>query len=292
MKILILCAHPDDLEFCIPNLLIGLSRNPEISSEQKKELNRFLFSEKRKGQSSEICVYSMTKGEMSTFTDVIKSTKRAAEIRIKELNKSQHLLTGKTPHFLNFFDGYLKVTDKAVAIIEKIIARDRPDIVLAPEPCLGYYHHPDHVATGKIAFYAVRRLRTKEKANKPILYFFQSISNDWYYPDFPFNKERIKSALAAHKSQQGILFAGSILKWFETLIHGLHIRNYTRAECLRWQPVFGTITQKTIRYRFEKMNFLKKIIYYVSKHFVDAHPVKYSVRYDKYYDGTVELEDV
>ncbi len=227
---------------------------------------------------------------MSSFTDVIKSTKRAAEIRIQELNKSQKILTGNIPHFLNFFDGYLKVSEDAIKTAEHIIKKYQPDIVLAPEPCLGYYHHPDHVATGKIVFNAVRRYRSKEQTAKPLLFFFQAISNDWYFPEFPFTKQRIKDALAAHRSQQGILFAGSILKWFETLIHGLRIPNFTRAECLRWQPISGKIKEKTIRNRFQKMNLLKRIIYYFSKHFVDAHPVNYSVRYNKFYDGTVELD--
>ena len=290
MKTLIFCAHPDDLEFSIPNLLIGLSQNRALSEHEANQMKKYLFSSHSSYGNSEIQVYAMTKGEMSSFTDVIKSTRRAAEIRIKELQKSQTILTGQIPYFLNFFDGYLKVNKEAIDLIEKIIEKHQPDIVLAPELCLGYYHHPDHVATGTIVFYAVRRIRNKGKS-KPILFFFQAISNDWYFPEFRLNKNRIKQALAAHKSQQGILFAGSILKWIESLIHGTHVPMFIRGEALRWQPISGKIKKKSIQQRFKKMNIFKRMVYYFSKHFVDAHPVNYSVRYDNYFDGTIESNE-
>jgi LmbE family N-acetylglucosaminyl deacetylase len=172
MKVLFLCAHPDDLEFSIPSMMITLAGNLEktLDSTDKniqKNLNtiqygRSLFVKKQKDSIDGIPEFKiktacMTRGEMSSFTEQIGSTLKAAKIRTKELKNSQQILTGKMPDFVGYFDGYVRVSETAIIKIKDYIMKLQPDIVIAPEPIYTWYHHPDHVRTGRIAYFAIKR---------------------------------------------------------------------------------------------------------------------------------------
>jgi LmbE family N-acetylglucosaminyl deacetylase len=279
MKVLILCAHPDDIEFSIPNLVIGLSNNTLLTEIERNQMKSFITHQKDK--KLEIKVAAMTRGEMSSFTYSVKSTKKAAEIRTKELEKSQSILSNRKPMFLGFFDGYVKISDEAINKVKKLIEEEKPDILIAPEAYMGWYHHPDHTNTGKITFFALKRIAS-EKKKTPRLFYFQAILNDFYYPAFPFTRMMIQKALDAHESQKGLLFVAKIPKFFESVIHGLRMPNFLFAESLRYQPI---VPIAKYRNRFHRMNLFKRIIYYITKHAIDAHPTNYSKLYNAHYDG-------
>jgi len=308
MKILIFCAHPDDLEFIIPSFILTTSQFvPEFLNNKEKiklkELNKEALKYIFKNPNIDLLdlkikIASMTRGEMSFFTDEIKSTLKAAKIRENELIKSQKVLSGKIPDFLGFFDGFIRASDFAIEKIKNYINALKPDIVIAPEPLFAWYHHPDHVRTGKIVFYAIRRLAKLKNVTIPKLFYFQSLLNDFYFPRFSFHKKIIKKALKFHRSQQKVLLPARIPGFFENLFHGLKIPYHIFGEALRYQPIFPKYkeenekihnNQKIRKIKIHKnilnLNLFKRMIYYCTFKIFNSFTLNdYNKRY-KYFDG-------
>jgi LmbE family N-acetylglucosaminyl deacetylase len=304
MKFLFLCAHPDDLEFSVPSLMITISGNPDLNGLSKKikeniikaiDLGRNLIVRNPKNTNFSFKTACMTRGEMSPFSKEV-GTLKAGKIRTIELKNSQKVLTGGTPDFLGFFDGYIRVTDKSISIIKDYIAKLQPDIIIAPEPWITWYHHPDHIRTGLIAYYALMRLINEKKNNKidikiPKLFYFQTLWNDWYFPKFPAYKILIDKARKAHKCQQGILGLAKVPEFIE--IHS-HIRKipYLKSEGLRYQPLPNNPNMMNKNFRIKNLknaSIFKKIIisffYYLIKHDRNEH---YEKIYKEYYDGRLD----
>ncbi|MBD3352625.1 MAG: hypothetical protein GF364_14155 [Candidatus Lokiarchaeota archaeon] len=309
MKVLFLCAHPDDLEFSIPSLMLTMSCIAEDTKKRERceSLSKAIIQgsnhlcKKMKASEIAIKVASMTRGEMSKFTDRVKSTKKAAIIRSHELEGSQLILTGKIPDFLGFVDGYIRITDDTIKSVKNYFELLKPDIIIAPEPIYTWYHHPDHVRTGKIAYFAIRRIIKETEKNNidkkiPRLFYFQSIWNDWYFPRFPSHQKAINKALKEHKSQAAILIEAKIPGFLEKIIHGLKIQNCPFGESLRYQPIMSIQNQnKHAKHRFDKhhkrfknLGLIKRLIYYATTSIFNVFEVnEYDERY-QFFDGTLD----
>ncbi len=299
MKALLICAHPDDLEFSIPSIMITLGQSLENANQKQKEVHdaiqhgRALFAKDPTEVNFEIKVASMTRGEMSGFTDLVGSTLTAAKIRTRELEKSQNILIGKKPDFLGYFDGYVKISEECIQNIKNYIQGVQPDLVIAPEPWLAWYHHPDHVKTGISVYLALQHLKRELRENQndqqyPKLYYFQSLGNDWVLPRYPAYKEKMRQAIASHASQKGILLAGAIPAFFERFVLGLRTRGYFFAEGLRYQPLFRSnksIARK-ITTRFHRLHLIRRMAYYFGKN-LTSKGGSYTQRYNRYYTGTL-----
>lgn len=178
MNVLVLCAHPDDLEFSVPGLLLtlagprraetGVAEHGSPAVRRAIETGRRVFLGARPGEAVRVHVASFTRGEMSSFTDRTGSTTRAATIRTAELRASQRILTGTTPDFLGTFDQEVRVTPAAVARLATYIRRQAPTHVVAPEPVFTWYNHPDHLNAGRLAYLALLSLsRARGDASDP-----------------------------------------------------------------------------------------------------------------------------
>lgn len=303
MKILFLCAHPDDLEFSIPSIMITIAGKPISISQSKdthlqktiEEGRKLLTKNKEQSETTEFRTKTacMTRGEMSSFTEITGSTIKAARIRTKELTESQLILTGKKPDFVGYFDGYVRVTDDSINRIKEYIYKLQPNIVIAPEPIYTWYHHPDHVRTGRIAYYAIRRI-VKDKINGkidkstiiPKLFYFQAIWNDWYFPRFLDHSRLIDMSLKCHKSQAGLLILAKIPGTIEKIIHGRKVPNHWFGESLRYQPI-GLLNKPLPRTKkIEDLCLFKKFVYYASRcAFKFLFTDNYSKLYKRCYDG-------
>ena len=73
-------------------------------------------------------------------------------------------MTNKEPDFLGFFDGYVKVTDEAIQRVYDYIVKLQPDYIFGPEPTYVYYIHEDHVNTGRILYFALKRISSSENS--------------------------------------------------------------------------------------------------------------------------------
>lgn len=303
MKVLFLCAHPDDLEFSIPSIMISLAEKPAIISESidrkiKKSIEEGRSYFLKRGNQINTKEFKtktacMTRGEMSSFTEETGSTMKAAKIRTHELSSSQMILTGKKPDFIGYFDGYVRVTDESINRIKEYLLKLQPDIVITPEPIYTWYHHPDHVRTGRIAYYAIRRIAKDKKDGKidnsihvPELFYFQAIWNDWYFPRFSIHSRLINMALKSHKSQAGLLIPAKIPGTIEKIIHGRKVHNHWFGESLRYQPI--SLDKKPLprTKKIENLCLFKKFVYYASRRAFDKLFIdNYSDLYKKCYDG-------
>ncbi|MCP4762961.1 MAG: PIG-L family deacetylase [archaeon] len=306
MKFLFLCAHQDDLEFAVPSLIISIAGNPQIV---RKYISRSkiddIIKESRKyitkdpdSTDFEIKVACMTRGEMSDFTVQIRSTLKAAQIRTEELNKSQNILGGIKPDYLGFFDGFIRVTENAIETVKNYIIKIKPDYIIAPEAWLSYYHHPDHLKTGKIAYYAIMRLINDRKEKKtdikiPKLFYYNSLMNDFYFPRYSIYRNIINRAMEAHKSQAELLSQAKIPSILEEKFHGMKISGEFSGEALRYQPLPGNpdIPNKKIKgISWNRVPFYKKIIWILGKKIIWEKLMNYDYkeRYNKYFDGKIE----
>jgi LmbE family N-acetylglucosaminyl deacetylase len=282
MKWLILCAHPDDLEFFVGHLLYALSPKNPIPDRTNPYIG--------KSKSHEVIIASMTRGEMSSFTFKVKSTKKAAEIRTKEFTRSCELLGHKPPLFLGFFDGFVRVSEQAVQKLQKLFMDYQPDIVIAPEPKFTYYPHTDHVRTGRIAFYAICRMMKERTQNPqltikiPSLYYFGAFFNHFYFPQFPEFEPIIKKALAAHESQQDILIPARIPALISGKSNGRKIPGVKMAEALRKQFIPGKSAEKEKNRFLPPLGWSQKILFYLTWN--DNRDLDYAARL-RYYDGTI-----
>ena len=126
MKILAIGPHPDDIEFgCAP----------------------VLIKEARRGSSIKLLV--LTRGEAGS--------NGTPEIREAEARAAAKLIGGEIA-FLDFGgDCHIEYRPENAFAIAAEIRRERPDIVLAPNPVEN--QHPDHVAVGNLVRDACRLAR-------------------------------------------------------------------------------------------------------------------------------------
>lgn len=185
-KIIFFQAHPDDLEFNCAQLMHYLA----IKSKRKYIIK----------------IVSITKGEFGlpdAKYDKFKG-KFLAKVRTRELYNAQsiHGISPKNIVFFGYIDGFVKFDKDFINRIADYIRKEKPDIIFAPEPIYTWYYHMDHVNTGKAIFYIIHN---KLIDSLPILYFYSSLSPNFF---FPFKKEDIglvNQLLACHKTQYWLM---------------------------------------------------------------------------------------
>jgi len=304
MRFLFVAPHPDDLEFNIPSIMFVIAHcmNPKQYSEKPEILKALEISKKylttRNEVNFQFKTVSMTRGEMAQLTDEVGSTLKAAEIRSQELINGQLILMGKMPDFLGFFDGYVEVSEQSIKKVYDYIIRMRPDYILGPEPIFVYYDHKDHVNTGKILYFVLKRMvKAKKKGDLditiPKLFYYQSIHNHWFFPRLPVFEEFLINALKAHKTQsftvnkKGIEYNIGLLEKF---FKGLKVQHSYKGEALRYQPIPENpdVPWKYKVKQFSDLPMRKRIVHYVLRKLrakIASH--NYTERYEKYYDGKI-----
>ncbi|HII60926.1 PIG-L deacetylase family protein [Pyrococcus horikoshii] len=102
----------------------------------------------------EVIYVCMTDGYMGT-TDESLSGHELAAIRRKEEEESARLLGVKKIYWLNYRDTELPYSREVRKDLTKILRKEQPDGVFAPDPWLPYESHPDHRRTGFLAIESV-----------------------------------------------------------------------------------------------------------------------------------------
>jgi LmbE family N-acetylglucosaminyl deacetylase len=201
MRILFLCAHPDDSEF--------FAGNTEVMAVK---------------EGHEVVIACMTSDEYGTPRDDFKGD-RIKRIRIREMEKAARLIGAKLD-WLGFIDGYLPFNKPTFQSLKNYIDLIKPDIIFAPDPLFALDFHPDHIATGKLIY-----LVLKQRKHLPILLYYQSLKPNYFVPCL--NRDQARKAFACHVSQG---FSRKGIQWLQTifqLIHGIHTPNHCFAEGFR-----------------------------------------------------------
>lgn len=302
MRFLFVAPHPDDLEFNIPSIMFSIAHcmesskyadNPEIQHALEKSIHYFT---NKKSVKFQFKAASMTRGEMAKLTDEVQSTMKAAEIRSQELINGQKILTNKEPDFLGFFDGYVKVTNESIQRVYDYIVELQPEYIFGPEPTYVYYIHEDHVNTGRILYFAIKRIvqakiRGELEIPIPKLFYYQSIYNHWFFPRFPEFEKILINSLKAHETQSFTLDKKTLdynVAHIEKLLKGFKVQNSTLGEALRYQPIpYNPDVSGQIRIKkFTETPLRIRLIYYILKKLQELLRGKnYEERYHKYYDG-------
>ena len=175
MKILFVCAHPDDLEFSVSNIMISLAKVHEVR------------------------ILSMTQGEYGTY-DLELRGEKLGKIRIKELRQAASIEGVNSVTFMGCLDAHLEIHRDIIEKVKNYLESYQPDVIFAPECLYTTYPHNDHVRTGLIIYFLVKSMKISER---PKLFLFHSYVNTHYFPMKHWKTQ--SRALKAHKSQYWLL---------------------------------------------------------------------------------------
>jgi LmbE family N-acetylglucosaminyl deacetylase len=226
LKILFLCAHPDDLEFMIPNIIIECVENGH-----------------------DITVASMTRGEYGSLNPSMFGEK-LARIRVIELNNAAKINGVKDVRFLGFIDGHVAYNKGNIMKLKKFLDSLRPDVIFCPEAYFTYYWHYDHVNTGKMVHYILR----KYYAKKPALLFFHSYKNNFFVP-VEYLRRSNKSLRAHFYTQFQIIGLMVPFRYLIMVINGLKIPCLFAEACRRVKFVKNENSFKDLKSRLLHTSF-------------------------------------
>lgn len=249
-KIIFFQAHPDDLELSCCHLMHYLAK--------KSKKNHV------------IRVASMTKGEFGLPGAEYDKFKGdfLAKVRTRELYMAQaiHGIPPENIDFFGYIDGFVKFNREFIKRITDYINKEKPDIIIAPEPIYTWYFHKDHINTGKAIFYIIyNKLIDYEKT--PILYYYSSLSSNYY---FGFRKKEIaltKKLISKHKTQAWLMNTLMMSYIPLTRLAGMKLKRWKYAEAYRRIYIKNP--------RKHKPSLLSRMI----SHFCYSHIQWYSAKY-------------
>jgi len=185
-KFIFFQAHPDDLEHKCGHLMHYLT----TKSKRKNVIK----------------IASMTRGEFGLPGAQYDKFKGdfLAKIRTKELYNAEsiHGIPPENIEFFGYIDGFVPFNKEIVEKVAKYLKKEKPDVIVAPEPIYTWYYHMDHVNTGKAVFHVIYK---KLIDFTPNLYFFTSLSPNFY---FGFKKQDLNltyQLISCHKTQRWLL---------------------------------------------------------------------------------------
>ena len=209
LKYLFICAHPDDLEFYISNIMITIAGIPK----------------------NEAKILSMTKGEYGTSLSSLNGEK-LGKIRERELQKAAQIEGITHVEFCGFIDAHLEINPEVIQTVTKAIQGFDPDVIFTPEGFYPYYPHDDHIRTGLIVYSIVKKM---ENRNHPQLFMYHSYKNTHYFPMKHWRRQ--SKALLMHKSQYWLLLPMYPLRFIFGFYFGFRLsrqfRRYIMAEAVR-----------------------------------------------------------
>ncbi|MHA1651640.1 MAG: PIG-L deacetylase family protein [Candidatus Helarchaeota archaeon] len=200
MRYLFFCAHPDDLEFYISNLMITVASNPK----------------------NVVKIISMTRGEYGTLEPTLRGSK-LGQIRTQELRTAAKIEGVTDVDFLGYIDAHLEITPEAIKRVQNAIEAFNPDIIFAPEGIYSYYPHDDHIRTGLIIYYILKNMKQKKV---PKLFMYHSYVNTHYFPMIHWRRQ--SKALRCHKSQYHLLLPTYPLRFLLGIYFGFRLRKRLR----------------------------------------------------------------
>jgi LmbE family N-acetylglucosaminyl deacetylase len=214
VKVIFFQPHPDDLEINCGHLIHYLTT-------KSKKMHIIKIASTTKGE------YGLPGAQYDKFKGDF-----LAKVRTRELYNAQsiHGITPENIHFFGYIDGLVEFTREFIYKIAKFLNKERPDVIFAPEAIYTSYYHKDHVNTGKAIYYCIYN---KIIDFTPILYFYSTLSPNFF---FGFKKEEfslIDQLLACHKTQFWLI---NYVKWTykpKTRIAGINLRGWKYAEKYR-----------------------------------------------------------
>ena len=172
MRILFICAHPDDLELCVGEFIYRLNKLHQVD------------------------IVSVSRGEWGCLDKKLKG-RWLGKIRERELKEASkvHGINPENVKFLDYIDGQIYLDKTLINDLYKLIKENNYKAVFAPEYLYTYYFHPDHINLGKAILIVIKRMDIKLR---PKLFFYHTI-----YPNkfLKINFKRTQKAIMKHRTQ-------------------------------------------------------------------------------------------
>ncbi len=251
-KVLLFVPHSDDLEFGAPFVAIHYLR-----------------------LGWEVVEVLMTNSEYGTSRKEFKGN-RLARIRKWEIEKTIRVYQKYTKNRLRlirlgYIDGFLPLKNKVITRIIDLIRKEKPKIVLAPDPIYPLDFHYDHLNTGKTLLFALRKLNDNELPKK--ILFFYSFNNNYFIKIRCSDVKLATLALSQHRSQV-VLFRIKLYMFYKRIQILLNIIRHQSVgiRYRRLTPENGRIQfedpLKSIRNRIKFIFFSKTMHVYNEKSYI------------------------
>jgi LmbE family N-acetylglucosaminyl deacetylase len=207
----------------------------------------------------------MTNNAYGTEYDKLKG-KRLEEIRIKELDEANRVFEKASRNKvkvirMGYIDGHLPLNNESLNKVMNLIKQLKPAIIFAPDPWFAQDFHADHLNTGRLVFFSLKKLKRQSRPKRTFYYY--STKTHFYlkcrWKDFKI----VKEALEKHKSQYSSFQSKLILTFYNKLSilrHLLETKN--TSESLREQKLSEN-GQPLAPPKFNDMSFRDRVIYYL-----------------------------
>ena len=238
MRYLFFCAHPDDLEFYVSNLLIEAASNPK----------------------NHVKIISMTRGEFDTL-ELSLMGKSLRRIRAQEFHRAAKVEGITDLQILEYIDTRVEVNRATFQRVKNIINQFNPDIIVAPEGFYSYYPHTDHVKTGLIVYLIIKKMAKK---SRPKLITYHSYLNTHYFPMIHWKRQ--SKALRMHRSQAYLLAPMNPVRFLLGFYFGFQFipkYSFYPAEAIR-KVDFQPENQRKLRF---KQRVIRAIVFKISGFF-------------------------
>lgn len=202
MNILLLAAHPDDIEYCCPGSVLLHKESGDCVIEAV-----------------------LSKGEKGTILPFNRKPD-LVERRAEELRKAAEILGISKVLQSDLPDGgFVDHKPRIKRIIDGLYGKYKPEVVYLPEYKFSFYRHPDHLILGEIGVDLLSKKRPK-----PSLHLYHTTKPTRLFPTRRF-KALIWKARRAHASQKfiaGWLIPILFLRYLPLFIHfALKTKSFT-----------------------------------------------------------------
>jgi LmbE family N-acetylglucosaminyl deacetylase len=206
----------------------------------------------------------MTNGEYGTTNNEFKG-KRLSRIRMKEIDNANSVFErGNNIKVrvvkMGYIDGYLPVNRESLERVIELLRKEKPDIIFTCDPWFAQDYHEDHLNTGRLVYFALKRLKKSELPKR--VYYYLSNKTRFYikcrWKDFKI----VEEALLKHQTQVTPFYAKFMLLFYNKLSifrHLLERRSFS--ESFREQEFKDGVPVSPPR--FEEMPFRTRWVYYM-----------------------------
>jgi len=174
---------------------------------------------------------SMTDGAFGTKNPDFKG-ERIVKIRSNELDRANKVFedafNSKIEIIrLGYTDGYLPLSSSTRKRVMEIIQEYEPDIIFAPDPWYSQDYHPDHINTGRIVIFALKKLAPTLMTPIPVMLYYTFAPNRFITVKPKYLKV-LPHAFLKHQSQISSFGVKLVMKMIKILILGLNFLKFQK----------------------------------------------------------------
>jgi len=209
---------------------------------------------------------SMTDGAFGIPIKEFKG-KRLVRIRERELNKANKIFEKNTKTSikiirLGYTDGYLPLNFKIINRISNLIEEFNPSIILAPDPWYSQDYHPDHINTGRLVIFALKKLSSPQKKPIPLIFYYSFAKNQF----IDVRKDWLKvtsAALSQYQSQLSPFHTKLVVAILSVFVLGKNYIRFRRFMAGYRTQLYNSSNNLIFPPNFSSDRFIHKIKYHM-----------------------------